>query len=123
MTISKQARRMLISLASILLSIMSHYFFNGWINVIPWAIVALCIGYISNGRRDTIINGAIFGYLLFFVYIMIGYGGKTDTKTIITFILFALVFSLIGLLAGICGAFFGHLANQRSKTIDKTDKI
>ncbi len=120
---TNRVKRILIFFASILLSILSYYFLTGWVNIIPWAIVALYIGYSSDGRRNTIINGAIFGYFLFLAYILIGYGGKTDTKSIFTIILFALVFSLIGSVAGICGALVGNLTNQKVKTLYKTDKV
>ena len=114
MTMTKPVGRILIFLTSILVAILSHYFLNGWVNIVPWAIVALYIGYTGDERRDTLFDGAIFGYFLFLVYIMIGYEGKTDTKSIITIILFALIFSLIGSVAGICGAFLGNLAKQKT---------
>jgi len=123
MTMTKRVRRILIFIASILLGLISHYFLNGWFNIIPWSIVALCIGYISDGRRDLMVNGAIFGYFLFLVYILIGYGGKTDMKSIITITIFSLLFSLIGSVAGISGAFIGNFARKKINTIHNSDKV
>lgn len=120
---TKHARRIVIFLASIVVSFLSHYFLNGWINIIPWAIVTLCVGYTSNGRRNTVVNGAIFGYFLFLVYILIGYGGKTDTTSIATIILFALVFSLIGSVAGVGGALIGNIAHQRINPPHNSEKV
>jgi hypothetical protein len=120
---TKHARRIVIFLASIVVSILSHFFLSGWINIIPWAIATLYVGYTSDGRRNTVINGAIFGYFLFLVYILIGYGGKTDTTSIITIILFALVFSLIGSAAGVGGALIGNLAHQKNKPPHNSEKV
>ena len=122
MTITKHVGRILIFLASILLSVLSHYFLNGWINVIPWGIVTIYIGYISVGRRNIVINGAIFGYFLFLIYILIGYGGKTDAKSLTTFIPFTLVFSILGSAAGIIGAFIGNFVKQQIKSRYKTNE-
>jgi hypothetical protein len=69
------------------------------------------------------VNGAIFGYFLFLVYILIGYGGKTDMKSIITITIFSLLFSLIGSVAGISGAFIGNFARKKINTIHNSDKV
>ena len=122
MTITKRVGRILTFLSAIFLSVLSHYFLNGWTNVIPWVIVALYIGYISVGRRNIVINGAVFGYFLFLIYIVIGYGGKTDAKSLTTFIPFTLVFSIIGSVAGIIGGFIGNFLKQQIKTHAKTNE-
>ena len=117
----KRVRRILIFVASILLGLISHYFLNGCFKIIPWSIVALCTGYISDGRRDITVNGATFGHFLFLVYLLIAYGGKTDIKSIIT--IFSLLFSLIGSVAGISGAFIGNFARKKINTIHNSDKV
>jgi hypothetical protein len=106
-------KKLLVAVVAILLSIASYYLFYGWYDVFPWAIAALIIGFTSKNRRNSIINGAIFGYLLFLVYIYLGYKGKTDTSSFIKFILFDLFFSLVGALAGIIGSFIGNWVKRR----------
>jgi hypothetical protein len=117
----KRVRRILIFVASILLGLISHYFLNGCFKIIPWSIVALCTGYISDGRRDIMVNGATFGHFLFLVYLLIAYGGKTDIKSIIT--IFSLLFSLIGSIAGISGTFIGNFTRKKINTINNSDKV
>ena len=123
MTLTKQQRRILVFITSILLAILSFYSFHGWFNIIPWSIVTLLIGYLSDGRRDVIINGAIFGYFLFLVYIMVGYGGKTDLKSLITFAVFSVLFSLIGSAAGIGGSFIGNVVRNKIKRSQNSDNV
>jgi uncharacterized membrane protein (UPF0136 family) len=105
----KTFKKLLPALSAALLSILSYYFIKGWYNIIPWAIAAIIVGYLSQNRRASIINGAVFGYFLFLVYILLGYAGKTDTASILTFILFTLLFSLVGSVACAAGAFVGNL--------------
>ncbi|MFI5140356.1 MAG: DUF5518 domain-containing protein, partial [Sphingobacteriales bacterium] len=100
-----------------LLSVLSYYFIKGWYNVIPWAIAALIVGYLSESRRNSLINGAVFGYFLFVVYIVLGYTGKTDTASIIKFILFTLLFNLVGSVACAAGAFVGNLLKRLSEPL------
>jgi len=111
-------RKAFVALAGLLLGFITYRFLYGWYDVFPWAVVALIIGYISKSRRDSIINGAIFGYFLFLVYIYLGYRGKTDLNGTIRFILFDMFFSLVGAIAGGVGAFIGNWVKkilQRTK--------
>jgi uncharacterized membrane protein (UPF0136 family) len=110
----KPFKKLLPAASAVLLSILSYYFVKGWYNVIPWAIAAIIVGYLSQNRRASIINGAVFGYFLFLVYILLGYAGKTDTASILTFILFTLLFSLVGSIACVAGAFVGNLLNWKA---------
>ncbi|MDR3695834.1 DUF5518 domain-containing protein [Mucilaginibacter sp.] len=107
------AAKLLILVAAIGLSFLSNYFIKGWYNIIPWAIGALFIGYFSGSRRTVIINGAMFGYVLFLIYILLGYSGKTDTGSIIKFIAFNVLFSLVGAIAGVIGAFIGNWLKRK----------
>ncbi|HEY2583020.1 MAG TPA: hypothetical protein VGI43_14500 [Mucilaginibacter sp.] len=106
-------KRLVIVATAIILGIISCYFFVGWYNVIPWAIAALIIGLTSKNRRDSLINGAIFGYILFLLYIFIGYKGKTDVSVVFHFILFDILFSFLGAVAGAVGALLGNLLRRQ----------
>ncbi|HEY5326280.1 MAG TPA: DUF5518 domain-containing protein [Mucilaginibacter sp.] len=106
-------KKLLITLLAVVVSILSYYFVTGWYNVITWAIAALVVGYMSENRRNSIINGFLFGYFLFLVYILLGYNGKIDTSSMVKFILFDVFFSLIGSVACIVGAIVGNLFKRK----------
>ena len=93
--------------------ITKHYFLVGWFNLIPWIIGGLIVGYFSLSKKDIIVNGALYGYFLFLSYILTGYIDKSDTtgrgKMLIMFILF----SLVGGIAGIIGAFIGNFLRRK----------
>ena len=93
---------------SALFATVSNYFIAGWYNIIPWAIASLLIGFVSDTRRNAFIYGAVFGYGLFLVYIWLGYNGKTDTTSMIKFLLFDVAFSLVGGTVGLTGTFIGY---------------
>jgi hypothetical protein len=101
-------KKLIIGLSAVLVGSTTYYFMYGWYDVFPWAIVALIIGYTSKSRRDGMINGGIFGYFLFLVYIYLGYKGKTDVSSIFHFVLFDSLFSLVGAVAGIVGTIIGN---------------
>jgi hypothetical protein len=98
-------KKIIIGLSGVLVSLVTFYFMYGWYDVFPWAVAAFIIGYTGKNRRGSLVNGAIFGYFLFLVYIFAGYKGKTDAGSMIKFILFDIFFSLVGSLACAFGAF------------------
>jgi len=98
---------------AIFLALISHYVFPGWVSIIPWAILALILGYLSLTWKLAIKNGAFYGYFLFITYILIGYNGNMDRAGITRIILFSVFFSLIGALAGISGALMGFFIRQQ----------
>jgi hypothetical protein len=111
----KIREKLLIGITGVLLGVISYYLINGWYNIIPWAIIALAIGYFSKSRINSIFNGAVFGYFLFLAYIFMGYQGKTDTDSVLKFILFDFAFSLIGAVVGLAGGFGGFLMKKEER--------
>ena len=103
-------------IAAIVLGFLSSRFVNGWYTTIPWVIVTPIVGFLSTSRRDSLINGALFGYVLFLVYISSVYRGRTDAKSILIFIGFNLAFSLVGAIAGVVGSFIGNWVKRFLQT-------
>ena len=88
---------------------------HGWLNVIPWMVAALIVGFLSKTKKASLINGAVFGYFLFVSYIFFGYRGNTAWGPYVTFLFFTFAFSLIGAVAGLIGSFIGFQLRRRSK--------
>jgi len=101
-------KRLPFIVAAMVLGFLSSRYVVGWYTTIPWVIATPIVGYLSKTRRDGLINGGLFGYVLFLVYISSVYRGKTDTKSIFIFIGFNLAFSLVGAVAGVVGGFIGN---------------
>lgn len=113
-------QKLIIIFSALLLGVISYYLFTGWLNVIPWTIFALLTGWLSAGRRNVIINGALFGYFLFLAYIIIGYKGDLDKTSILKFVFFTIAFSLVGAIAGMIGGLIGNFL--RNKWTSRADK-
>jgi hypothetical protein len=109
----KLEQRLLSAIVGIIQGGVSFYFINGWYTIIPWAIVALLVGAFSRGAHVWVLNGALFGYLLFVTYISLSYHSKTDTRSLISFSLFVIGFSLVGGAAGLIGAYMGKWLRTR----------
>ena len=106
--------KLIAAVVGVLIGIASYYLINGWYNVIPWAVAAFFVGYFSKSRNNALINAAIFGYFLFLAYIYIGYQGKTDTGSLLKFVLFDVAFSLIGAIIGLLGGYGGFLMKKKT---------
>ena len=90
-----------------------HYFRVGWLNLLPWMIGGLAVGYLSSERKESLLNGAFYGYFIFFSYILVDYRGKSDMVTIAKLIIITLLFSLIGGVAGIVGGLVGNFIRRK----------
>jgi hypothetical protein len=106
--------KIIVIISGVLLAIISYNVLSGWLNIIPWSIIAIVIGYLSFSKKDAIAKGILFGYFLFLTYILIGYKGSLDIKSITRILLFSIAFSLIGGIAGFIGAFIGYFIKKKT---------
>jgi len=97
-----------IIVAAVAMAAVSNYFITGYYNLVPWVIIGFLIGFIGETRRNTIIFGAVLGYVLFLVYIYLQYHGKTDLKSMTIFMTIDMLFSLVGGGCGLVGALIGR---------------
>ena len=70
-------------------------FLGGW-TLVPWAVAAMLIGWLSADARRALVHGALYGFVLSFVFMVADYVGSE---------LFAKLpfFALLGILGGACG--------------------
>jgi hypothetical protein len=81
----------------------SRYLFVGSaLSLVPWAIVGLALGYWSD-KRASMVNGAVYGFALAFVFMMAGYNGSASLLSRLPF------FAALGLFGAICGFVLGIL--------------
>jgi hypothetical protein len=93
----------------------SRYLFVGsWLSLIPWTIVGLAIGYVSQ-KRESMIDGVIYGFTLSFVFILSGYTGSESLISRVPF------FVILGVFGGICGLVLGLLGFLIKNRITKSN--
>ena len=80
---------------------------SGW-SLLPWALAGVAIGWTSHGQawRD----GAIFGFALAFVFMVIGYDGGASLLTRVP------AFLVLGLVGACCGAILAVLGGGARRT-------
>ena len=78
---------------------------GSWLNLIPWGIGGVAIGYCGT-RRESVINGVCYGFVLTFAFMIAGYTGIFPLASRLPF------FAILGVFGGICGLFLGLVGFQ-----------
>lgn len=77
-----------------------YVFVGSALSLIPWGTVGLAIGYWGD-RRAALINGAIYGFVLTFVFMIAGYSGTASLLSRLP------IFAMLGVVGAICGFVLG----------------
>jgi hypothetical protein len=81
--------------------------------LIPWGIAGLVVGAISQDRRQALVGGAAYGFVVGFTFTAAGYGGADPLFSKIPF--FA-IFGLVSAAFGIALSLVGHWLTIRLRT-------
>ena len=82
----------------------SHALFLAWWTLVPWGLAAVALGYRAS-RASAIEAGALYGFVLCFVFTLAGYAGAAPAlKRIPFFTAFGLVGAVCGLILALLGA-------------------
>ncbi len=82
----------------------SRYLFVGSaLSLVVWAIIGLFIGYWTDKRKTSVINGIIYGFFLSFIFMVAGYEGDNLVSALPFFILLGLFGSFCGSILGLIG--------------------
>ena len=84
-----------------------------WI-LVPWAAVGLLVGAVSRKRREALIAGLVFGFVVSFVFLVRGYSGTDPVLTKVPF------FGLLGLFGALCGAVLSMVAFGATARLRRT---
>jgi hypothetical protein len=81
----------------------SRFLFVGsWLSLIPWGIAGLALGAWCE-RREALIDGAVYGFVIAFVFMLSGYSGSASMISRVPF------FVIIGVVGAVCGLVLGFL--------------
>src|SRR5207244_4812788 len=75
-----------------------------WWTLVPWGLAAVALGYRANRARATI-AGALYGFVLCFVFTLAGYGGAAPAITRLPF------FTALALVGAVCGGLLALLGS------------
>jgi hypothetical protein len=89
----------------------SRYLFVGsGLTLIPWGVIGIVLGWWSANRKEALVNGSVYGFLLAFSFMLAGYQGSAPIISRIPF------FAILGLVGAICGltlAAVGYYAKKK----------
>lgn len=90
-------------IAGLILGIIgSRYLFVGsFLSLLPWSLVGLATGIYAKTKKEALINGAIYGFVLSLIFMLSGYKGSRPVFMVLPF------FILLGLFGAICGSILG----------------
>ena len=74
----------------------AHILSLQWWTLVPWGLAAVALGYRAN-RATAVVAGALYGFVLCFVFTLATYGGATPAITRVPF------FTVLGLVGALCG--------------------
>jgi uncharacterized membrane protein len=109
------SRRISASLLGIVFGFLgAKMLFLGWFTLLPWGIVAFILGYLSDSQTDAAQKCALYGVVLGFTFILIGYRGE-DTNLLVRAML-AVIVGFFCILSVVPLGVFGHfLKDMRNK--------
>ncbi len=83
----------------------AHMLFLQWFTLVPWGIAGVALGYRAH-RREAVISGAVYGFVLSFVFMAAGYTGDRPLVTRFPF------FAQLGLFGAFCGLVLAWLGSR-----------
>jgi hypothetical protein len=78
-----------------------YYLAIGIFSLIPWAFAAAILGYYCGGWAEAALDGAIYGFVLSFSFMIAGYTGNDPVAGRFP------AFAILGLFGAACGSVFG----------------
>lgn len=93
--------------------------FLQWATLIPWAVAAVAVGFISRDRREALAGGAAYGFALGFSFTAFGYSGADPILGKVPF------FAILGAVSAACGvalSLAGHwlLMRLRARSVGRS---
>jgi Na+(H+)/acetate symporter ActP len=93
-----------------------YVFVGSWLSLIPWASAGLAIGWWAKQLRQAMLNGAVYGFVLSFVFMIAGYTGSAALISRLPF------FAILGAFGGVCGLVLGLVGAWVRGRLEKTGR-
>ena len=85
-------------------------FVGSGLSLIPWSIVGMALGAWCSSLGETLSVGAVFGFVLAFVFMVAGYAGAAPLLTrVLPFAALGVVGAVFGMVVGLVGFYLGRL--------------
>lgn len=89
----------------LILGVVCARFFSSPLDLIPWTVGGLFLGFLSNNKKQALFLGGVYGFILSFSFMAGVYQGNAPILTRTPF------FTILGIFGGFCGIILGLLGN------------
>lgn len=86
---------------------------NAWV-VIPWGILAILIAFLAKSKRESLLLGGLFGFVISYSYLWFNDTSSYTAKKIIFLALLIIVPAAFGLLCGLLGSWLGWIIKAKT---------
>ncbi len=105
----------LIVVALVIAFISAHYLFNASVtNAIPWGLLAFATAFIAKSKKDSLILGGLFGFVVSYSFLWFDDKSISTSKVLILIPLIVLP-ALLGMFCGSLAALLGWTSRQALK--------
>lgn len=103
-----------IFLGAVLGGLLAKVIFNGsaW-NLIPWGVTGIGLGIFARSKKEAGISGALYGFVLSFIFMVRGYEGAAPIITRFP------PFAVLGLFGAVCGSMLGLMGSMTIRFFTK----
>ncbi len=100
-------------IAIIMAFISAKFLFNGSIvNTIPWGVLAFATAYFASNRRESLLLGATFGFVVSYAFLWFDNSGTKTVAKVFTLILVVVLPAAFGALCGLTMAWLGWISRR-----------
>ena len=87
-------------------------FVGSALSLLPWGFFGLINGIFSRRKKEALMSGVVYGFILSFIFMVAGYNGSRSLLTVIPF------FILLGIFGAVCGGVLGMVGfySKKAKT-------
>jgi hypothetical protein len=89
-----------------------YLFVGSRLSLILWGIMGLALGAWYQ-KREAMINGAVYGFVIAFVFMIAGYSGSASLVNRLPF------FAILGVVGAVCGLVLGWLGFLVREMVDR----
>ena len=86
---------------------------GSWLNLIPWAVAGLIVGTFCATRKQALVAGGLFGFVLTACFMIFGFQGTSSQVPGLTF--FTTILAVIGAGCGMMLTLIGRWAKARTQ--------
>lgn len=104
---------LVVGAALVMAFISAKFLFNGSVaNIAPWGILAFATAFVASNMRQSLILGAIFGFVVSYAFLWFDNTGEKTLYTVLILIPLIVLPALFGALCGLALAWLGWLTRR-----------